>query len=145
MFRGNLASLQVLYRSEKKYMMITSVPRLSSNLPHIWICDYLTIGKTIDFQDGISCWIMQNILKGLVDYGLYFRFVFRVCLKTKYLIILDEILLFYDDTISEDRQIKPLKSLMNLHNMHDLSLRQKQLLLSSHMLLTQECKLLPVY
>lgn len=89
----------------------------------------------MDFQDVISCWIMQNILKGLVDYGLYFRFIFRLCLKMKYLIILDEILLFCDDKIPEDRQIKPLKSLMNLHNMHDLSLRQKQLLLSSHMLL----------
>lgn len=47
----------------------------------------------------------------------------------KYLIILAKILLFCDERIPGDRQIKALKSLMNLHNVRDLSLRQKQLVL----------------
>lgn len=72
---------------------------------------------------------MQNILKGFVDKCLYFSFIFRLCLKKKYLIILAKILLFCDEIISGDRQIKALKSLMNLHNVRDLSLRQKQLVL----------------
>jgi len=46
----------------------------------------------------------------------------------KYLIIA-KILLLCDEIIPGDRQIKALKSLMKLHNVRDLSLRLKQLVL----------------
>lgn len=73
--------------------------------------------------------LCKNSLKLLVEKDLHFCFIFRFCLKMKYLIILPEILLCCEEMIPGDREIKDLKSLISLHNVCDLSLRQTQLVL----------------
>lgn len=72
--------------------------------------------------------LCKNILKLLVEKDVHFYFIFRFCLKIKYLIILAEILLCCEE-IPGDREIKVFKFLMNLHNVCDVPLRQIQLVL----------------
>lgn len=68
--------------------------------------------------------LMQNYFERLLEKYAHFCSIFRFCLKIKYLIILAETLLCCEEMTRGDREIKDFKSLMNLHNICDVSLRQ---------------------
>lgn len=76
-----------------------------------------------------SCGLTQKYFERLLEKYAHFCSIFRFCLKIKYLIILAETLLCCEEMTQGDREIKDFKSLMNLRNVCDVSLRQIRMVL----------------